>query len=109
MLMVGIALAIIIGGVGFYVSDNIKAEMVKELSVITEDVEAIFIEIYVPEQKNFVIGEIYRPPNSSHSQFIEILQNILSVPYLADKRMILMGDYNLNLLHLNDNAVIFQP
>ena len=91
------------GGVGFYVSDYLKAEVIKELSIITEHVEAIFIEIHVPDQKNFVVGEIYRPPNSSPSIFLETLQNILSLPSLADKRLVIMGDYNLNLLHCNEN------
>ena len=92
------------GGVGFYVSDNLKAKVIEELSIKSEDIEAIFIDMYVPDQKNFVVGEIYRPPNSSPSKFLEAIQSILSAASLVDKRIVVMGDYNLNLMHCNDNA-----
>ena len=92
------------GGVGLYVTDNLESSMIDELSVMSDELESIFIEITVPGTQNIVVGEIYRPPNSNPTNFIVTLQNLLSAPSLINKRTFIMGDFNLNLLHYNENA-----
>ena len=92
------------GGVCLYVTDNLESSMIEELSVMSDELESIFIEITVPGKQNIVVGEIYRPPNSNPTKFIETLLNLLSAPYLINKRTYIMGDFNLNLLHYNENS-----
>ena len=92
------------GGVGLYVTDNLESSMIEELSLMSDELESIFIEIIVPGKQNMIVGEIYRPPNSNPTKFIETLQTLLSSPFLINKRTFIMGDFNLNLLHCNENA-----
>ena len=61
------------GGVGFYVTNNLKYKVLKEIEYMTEDIETIFIEIESAGNKNIIIGEIYRPPHSNINNFFNII------------------------------------
>ena len=55
------------GGVGLYISDKLRYTLRDELEAAnTECVESVFIEL---EPNNFIIGCIYRPPNSDVAFF----------------------------------------
>ena len=92
------------GGVGFYVSENLNCELLKDFNHMSETLESIFIEIKIPSQKDIIIGEIYRPPNSNAADFIESLNDLLTKNYLSQKTCYIMGDFNLNLLNYNENT-----
>ena len=92
------------GGVGFYVSENLNCELLEDLTHMSETLESIFIEIKVPNQKDIIVGEIYRPPNSNAADFVESLNVLLTKNYLFHKTCFIMGDFNLNLLNFNENT-----
>ena len=50
-----------------------------------------------------IVGTIYRPPSSSHNDFLLEMQHLLVHPILQNKRCILMEDFNVDLLKCNDN------
>ena len=71
------------------------------------DVEAIFIEIIIPDRKNLIVGCIYRHPSSSISicDFTsKHLEPILSVISKEKKDCALMGDFNVDLLKSSSNS-----
>ena len=52
------------GGVGLYVSDNLDFRIRTDIYADEAEVmEALFIEIIRPHEKNVIVGIIYRPPN----------------------------------------------
>ena len=58
--------------------------------------------------KTITIGNIYRPPrttNDSLNVFIEELSYTLSTLENNNTQLILAGDFNINLLKLNDNEI----
>ena len=91
------------GGVGFYVTENLNHRLLEEFSFMTEFFESIFIEIKVPNKGNVIVGEIYRPPNSNLTEFVELLDGILLNQYFRNKTCFLMGDSNLNLLNYDNH------
>ena len=91
------------GGVAFYITENLNYVLLDDFNLMSEVIESIFIEIKVPNRRSIIIGEIYRPPNSSMPEFTEILQNLLSNEYFYNKTCFIMGDFNLNLLQCNEN------
>ena len=42
---------------------------------MNDSIESLFIEIPIPQNKNIVIGVIYRPPNSNTNEFLTYLSN----------------------------------
>lgn len=73
---------------------------------MTPSLESVFLEITIPNQKNIVIGVIYRPPNSSIPDFLEAMQDILSNPVFHRKTCIIMGDFNLNFLNYSNESSV---
>ena len=56
------------GGTGFYIKNNVDYITRKDLQINSSShFESIFIEIIFPNKKNFIVGCIYRHPNSSIS------------------------------------------
>ena len=59
------------GGVGLHLSDNCDFKVRDDLSGSDADVmESLFIEIVRSNEKNIVVGVIYRPPNTNVDVFV---------------------------------------
>ena len=69
------------GGVGMYISKNIKYQIRKDLTEnnIDDSIETIFIQVSKENEKNLVIGVIYRPPNNKTELFENAMNQIFNV------------------------------
>ena len=91
------------GGVGLYVNCSYQFRERDDLAVNIDDIiESQFIEL-TTKPKNTLVGIIYRPPNSKIDQFIECLTEMLQKLDLQNKKCYLMGDFNLDLLKIDEN------
>ena len=74
-----------------------------------EVIECIWIEILFPKTKSFLIGIVYRPPDSSKhlcADFSCKFESMLSTVSSEDKECILTGDINCNYLVPSDHKEI---
>ena len=65
--------------------------------------EGIFIEIdksYFSEDKNIIVGVVYRP-HGNCTGFIEAMSDIIQNVKSENKKCYLTGDYNLDLFKLD--------
>ena len=69
-------------------------------------IECSFIEIEFNYQK-YLIGGIYRIPNTSIDLFIDQLNSIIE-PLKSSHKIILLGDYNIDLLKNDSNKNSFE-
>ena len=73
-------------------------------------IECSFIEMKFNNNK-YLIGGIYRVPNTGIDKFLEELNSIIE-PLKSSHKLILLGDYNINLLkddkHKNDFELSLQ-
>ena len=96
------------GGLMIYVDNKYKAEVKYNINMY-EHWEGLIIEIKGGcLSKTITIGNIYRPPkttNDSLNVFIEELSYTLSSLENNNNQLILAGDFNINLLKLNDNEI----
>ena len=99
-----------IGGVGFYVSENIQYSRRDDLSLKMDRVEDLWVEIEIPKSstantksstEKYVIGNIYRHPGSQYKYFCERLCNTLEILHKSKTKYILVGDYNISALKYN--------
>ena len=74
----------------------------------TKHLESTFIEILLPDKFNFIIGIVYKhppmKPYSFNTSFSQLLQKIKR----ENKKTIITGDFNLNLLNYAKNIGTFE-
>ena len=86
------------GGVGLYILKQLEFKSRDDLTKNIENIiETKFTEITNNNGKNFIIGVIYRPPNSNFETFKNTMNTILEKIDKENKICYLMGDFNINL------------
>ena len=94
------------GGTLIYINQQYDINERKDLE--SDSTETTFIEIQLPfsDGKNVIIGSIYRPSSLSHHIFTGYLEKLLDVLEEEKKTVILGGDFNYNLLDVNDQETL---
>jgi len=86
------------GGVSLYIHQSLPYKLRNDLSVFTDDLESIFLEITLPRSQSIIVGCIYRPPNTNLSAFNSSLNDSLHTIEREKKPCYLAGDFNVDLL-----------
>ena len=94
------------GGISIFVKNNIQYKYRNDLIIMLPFIECSFIEIEFNHQK-YLIGGIYRIPNTSIDLFIDKLSSIIE-PLKSSHKLILLGDYNIDLLKNDSNKNKFE-
>ena len=87
-------------GVALYVKNVFNVKVVDQLCYCTNDAETFFMKI---QKDNFeaYVGVVYRSPNSTHSEFLEIYKNI-TTQLKPFSNTYILGDFNTDLFKEND-------
>ena len=93
-------------GALFYIKNVINYKLRPDLDINKDkELKSIFIEILTKNSKNILVGSIYRHPCMHSKQFnnlfLKSLTNKLSKE--SDKEIILLGDFNIDLIKTNSN------
>jgi exonuclease III len=100
------------GGVAFYVSNVIKFKILEELSIFHDKIfESIFIEAELPDNTKIIVGNVYRSPspvsnltqNEQLESFIDIMSNVVSKLSDYDRKVYILGDFNIDLLQFKNH------
>ena len=83
------------GGVSLFVSEKFVYSEMTDYCMVNDYIESLFVKIS-NNGMVFVIGLVYRPPNSNVVQFTETLNDILT--QVSHMPCYIMGDYNIDLL-----------
>ena len=95
------------GGVAVYIKDNILWKRRYDLE--TNDIESIWLEIFIAKSKSILIATFYRPPGSSvylPNDFNKTFNDMLLNGTKENKEIIILGDFNADYLKPNDNKEI---
>ena len=85
-------------GVSILVSSVIKSHC-KTLNIQLNTIELCLVEIKLEHnQKNIVVGSLYRPPNMSCVEFVSEYESLINYLKQADTHLILGMDHNSDLL-----------
>ena len=84
------------GGLLFYVKEGVCCSRRSDLE--HESLECIWIEVKPINSRSFLVGHIYRPPNST-VQWNEFLEECLENVLQEEKEMYIVGDINRDLLN----------
>ncbi|XP_065654555.1 uncharacterized protein LOC136081185 [Hydra vulgaris] len=88
------------GGTIVYIKSELNYNLRSDLIIQNnKELESTFIEILLPSEKNIIVGCIYCHPCMSTSEFnITYIQTLLDKLSLENKNIVLLGDFNINLL-----------
>ncbi len=90
------------GGVCLYVKSNLNFKIRDDLA--NKDLELIFVQIYNPRSRPFLVGTWYRPPPSSALHVFPLFQEIIDKIDAENSELYLLGDLNCDLLSQTPNA-----
>ena len=98
------------GGTAIYINNTIKFKPRIDLSnsmYSSRQLESTFIEIALPRKTNVIVGCIYKHPHFSTSEFnTRFLAPLLHSINKESKDIVLLGDFNINLLNHNENSEV---
>ena len=94
------------GGLSFFIRQGVEYKVCENMKVIQPFMEALFIEVFFNNRK-YMIGLIYRVTNTNIDRFIEGLNEMIE-PIENKHEVILMGDFNIDLLQDNRYTRNFQ-
>ena len=94
-------------GIAMYVRDTLNLAINKEISTLTCDIEALFININ-ENTSSTIVSTVYRPPSGNQNKFIESMTKILSILDGKKENVIIMGDFNINLFIDNKQRSAFE-
>ena len=85
-----------------YVSDTLTCRRCHELKI--RCIEAVWVEI-ITKSKKVLRGGIYRPPNSN-AQYFNHINESKDRAYITNiQDVIILGDFNFNILRDNNNKM----
>ena len=84
-----------------YISKDLNYKSRNNLKFYKDkNLKSVFIEVLSKSDKNTIIGCIYKHPNLAIQEFMDtFLQPLLDNLSYENKNVILMGDFNIDLLH----------
>ena len=85
------------------ITDQILCKLCNDLNIYcSKQLESIFIEVLILSKQNQTIGTVYKLLSMNVSKFShEYLTDILTEIKNENKNIILMGDFNVNLINYN--------
>ena len=94
-----------VGGVGIYISNVVEYKVRTDLNSQNEIFESWFIEINKSNDKNIIIGSIYRHHHHSINEFNNYLEDIIKKISSENKLIYLTGDFNIDILKNNEKYI----
>ena len=90
-----------------YISKKLNHKPRKDLEIyIKKQIESTFIEIINSKGKNTIVGCIYKHHTISQKEFTQQLKPLLLKISKEKKECYLTGDFNMNLLNLENDSDI---
>ena len=94
------------GGISIFVKNNLDFTHRTDLTIMTPFAECSFIEMKFNNHK-YLIGGIYRTPDTDIVEFMENF-NCKIEPLKSSHKIILLGDFNIDLLKNDRNKHYFE-
>ena len=94
------------GGISVFIKEGINYKIRHDLNVTLSYMESLFIELKY-NNKNYMIGIIYRIPNTNIDCFINKINEMIE-PIKNNYELVLTGDFNICLLKDNNYSRNFR-
>ena len=93
------------GGLCIFIHESLCYKLRKDLSINSEAIESLSIEISNKKASNLIFNAIYRPPTGDIKIFEQFCKDIFSKNQNM-KHMMFAGDFNMNMLNYEYNRKV---
>ena len=96
------------GGVGAYISTDVTYHVRHDLNFNLQGCENLWLELAPNKSKglkNYIVGIIYKHSFCNTNNFISLLSNSLLAINESNKKYFVVGDFNVNLLNVNERSI----
>ena len=93
------------GGLAIYLNENIKFEVLSINVSESNKWEGLFIKLFLDNNKQLTIGNIYRPPRGRTDDYNIFLNEFDNLLKKLKGEVIIAGDFNIDLLKINEKTV----
>lgn len=93
------------GGVAVFLKQSFSGFMLHNISLELPHIQSLFIQVTQPY--SFIVGIIYRPPNSSLDEFSMSIEFICDILVHEKQPCYIMGDFNIDLLKDDSKTLDF--
>ena len=96
------------GGVSILIRENIESSLIEKYSYVNSEIEICTVSVKI-KAENYIVSSIYRPrfKHDKINEFRKSLEPILNDKIFRNSKVILAGDFNINLLehqsHIDTN------
>ncbi len=97
------------GGTSIYLNENLNGKHRKDLEnslYLSKNLETTFVEITNKNKKNIIVGCIYKHPSMDIDEFNFLFECLMEKISKENKEIYLIGDFNLDLLKIDDENEI---
>ena len=92
------------GGMAIYVNNNFNSFERNNLKIYNDEFESVWIAIN-KGNKNIICGCLYRHPRNNSKDFLSYLEKCLLKLSKENKEVYICGDFNFDLLKLENNHI----
>ena len=89
-----------------FVNKEVYFKPRKGLSIDSNDVESLCIEIHLKKDRNILLNVMYRPPNGDMTVFQHFCRKLLFANDKASKKINFAGNLNINVLGYESNVEV---
>ena len=94
------------GGASVFIAGDVDFRKIENMSICNETIETCAVELPgVEGDKSLIVLTVYRPHTDSVVSFTDFLIQVLHSEVLHGKKVVLIGDFNINLLNIHDSSV----
>ena len=94
------------GGLCIFLLESLSYKVRDDLAVNSSAIECLCVEVFNKNSKIIVLNLAYRPPNGDPNEIENHFKNILSKREITNKELVLVGDFNINVLDFNESKMV---
>ena len=94
------------GGLCIFLLESLSYKIRDDLDVNSSAIECLCVEIFNKHSKSIVLDLAYRPPNGDPNEIENHFKNIFSKRKITNKELVLVGDFNINVLDFNESKMV---
>ena len=94
------------GGLCIFLLESLSYKVRDDITVNSSAIECLCVEIFNKNSKSIVLNLAYRPPNDDPNEIENHFKNILSKREITNKKLVLAGDLNINVLDFNETKMV---
>ena len=94
------------GWLYIFLLESLSYKVRDDLAVNSSAIECLCVEVFNKNSKSIVLNLAYRPPNGDPNEIENHFKNILSKREITNKELVLVGDFNINVLDFNESKMV---